>query len=429
MVKHLIFFSPAFLLAQSPGLTLPDAIRQAWTRQPGLLAGEARVDQARAEASAARAGRLPSLQVSAGWQRTDEPLQSFATKLDQGRIAAADFDPARLNAPDPISGLGASVTLRQPLYAGGRIAAGEEAADALASAAEARQSRSRQEVAAALVQAYFGTEAAAQGVRFGKDALQHARAVEAFAAVRTAEGLMLKADLLRAQAFRAQTEADLALARQRESETRNALTLLLGSPAPVELATPLAEPAPLSGPAASRGDLEAARMEAQAAEAAARAESGSLKPELSLDLGWGMARPGFSTAGTAWTNVAVGARWTFSFAQTRKVQAAHAASRAAEENLRWQRIRADRDRADASAAMEAAEARVRAAGESLIAAEEARRLNEARFESGLLPLTDRLDAEARLAGARALQLSSLVEFRVAASRQALADGRPVEGVQ
>ena len=430
MVKQLIIvLVPAALAAQDPGLTLPAAIRQAWTRQPRVLAGEAAVDQARAEAAAAVAGRLPSLRADAGWRRTDEPLMAFGTKLDQGRLTAADFDPARLNAPDPVTGLGASLTLRQPIYAGGRIDAGIAAARDLASAAEARQARRRQEVAAAVVQAYFGTEAAAEDLTYAQDALAHAQAVETFITARAAQGLMLKADQLRAQAFRAQAEADLALARQRESEARNALALLIGGPAPSELGTPL-EAASRPGPSAgSRADLEAARLEAQAAAAAAKAERGSLKPELGLELGWGMARSALGTSGASWTQVAVGARWTFSFAQTRKAQAARAAARAADENLRWQEALAERDRADASAALASAEARVKAAEESLAAAEEARRLTGARFESGLLPLTDRLDAEARLAGARALRLSSLMELRVAEARQALADGRPVEGVQ
>ncbi|HEU4952211.1 MAG TPA: TolC family protein [Holophagaceae bacterium] len=430
MVKQLFpVLLPAVLAAQDPGLTLPQAIRQAWERQPGLLAGDAQVEQARAEAAAARAGRLPTLQADAGWRRTDEPLMAFGMKLDQARITAADFDPARLNGPDPVSGLGASLALRQPIYAGGRIDAGITAARDLAGAAEARQARRRQEVAAAVVQAYFGSEAAAQGVAYAQDALDHARALETFVEARAAQGLLLKADALRAKAFRAQAEADLAGARQRQAEARNGLALLLGGPAPAVLATPLEAAPRAEGPAGSRSDLEAARLEARAAAAAAKAEGGSLKPELGVELGWGTARPTFGTGGATWTNLAVGARWTFSFAQTRKVQAARAAARAAEEGLRWQQAQADRDRADATAAVDAAEARVKAAAESLAAADEARRLTEARFQAGLLPLTDRLDAEARLTGARALQLSSLVELRAAEARQALADGRPVEGVQ
>ncbi|HJW08799.1 MAG TPA: TolC family protein [Holophagaceae bacterium] len=421
-------FLTGVLVGQDSGLTLPAAIRQAWDRQPGLLAGEAQVEQARAELSAAKAARLPTLQADAGWRRTDEPLMAFGTKLDQGRITAADFDPARLNSPAAISGVGASLTLRQPLYAGGRIQAGMEAAGNLASAAEARQARRRQEVAAAVVQAYFGVEAAGQGAAYAEDALQHAQAVEFFAAARTAQGLMLKADQYRAQAFRAQAEAGLAAARQRESEARNALALLIGS-SPATLATPLEAGTLQDRTTGVRSDLEAARLDARAAQAGVRAEGGALKPEVGVELGWGAARADLGGNGATWTNISVGARWTFSYAQTRKVQAARAAAHAAEEGYRWQAAQVDRERADVAASLTSAQARVKAALEAEAAAEEARRLNKARFEAGLLPLTDRLDAEAGLAGARALHLSSLLELRVAEARQALAEGRPVEGVQ
>lgn len=429
MVKYLIFILSPTLVAQSQGMTLQEAIRQAWNRQPGLLTGEAQVDQAHAEAAAARAARLPTLQAEAGWRRTDEPLMAFGTKLDQGRLTAPDFDPARLNAPDPISGLGASVTLRQPIYAGGRIEAGIAAARAMASAADSRQARRRQETAAAVVQAYFGRETAAQGLVYAEDAVRHAQAMESYIAARVTQGLMLKADALRARAFRAQSEADLALARQREAEAKNALALLIGGSVPDTLSTPLAASPCIVDAPGDRPDLQAARWEVEAASQAAKAEGGALKPELGVELGWGAARPGFGSNGATWTNLSVGARWTFSFAQTRKAQAARAGARAAEESLRWQQAVADQERANAITALDAAQARVKAGEESLAAAEEARRMSEARFLAGLLPLTDQLDTEARLAGARALNLSSLLELRTAEARQALADGRPVEGVQ
>lgn len=433
MVKYLIFILSPALVAQSQGMTLREAIRRAWDRQPDLLAGEAQVDQAHAEAAAARAARLPTLQAEAGWRRTDEPLMAFGTKLDEGRLTAVDFAPARLNAPDPISGLGASVTLRQPIYAGGRIEAGIAAARAMASAADSRQARRRQETAAAVVQAYFGRETAAQGVIYAEDAVRHAQAMESYITARVTQGLMLKADALRARAFRAQTEADLALARQRETEVKNALALLIGGSVPDLLSTPLT-PAPrvaprVVEPPGERPDLKAARWEVEAASQTAKAEGGSLKPELGVELGWGTARPSFGSNGATWTDISVGARWTFSFAQTRKAQAARAGARAAKESLRWQQAVADQERANATAALDAAQARVKAAEESLDAAKEGRRLSEARFLAGLLPLTDRLDAETRLAGARALNLSSLLELRTAEARQALADGRPVEGVR
>ncbi|HJV21746.1 MAG TPA: hypothetical protein VJ570_03565, partial [Holophagaceae bacterium] len=100
--------------AQAPqALTLPEALRSAWSRQSGLQAGQALVDKAHFEADAADAMRLPTLQAQAGWMRTDEPMMAFGLKLNQARIAAPDFNPASLNHPEAVSGLGGSLTLSQ----------------------------------------------------------------------------------------------------------------------------------------------------------------------------------------------------------------------------------------------------------------------------------------------------------------------------
>jgi outer membrane protein TolC len=78
--------------------------------------------------------------------------------------------------------------------------------------------------------------------------------------------------------------------------------------------------------------------------------------------------------------------------------------------------------------VETADTRVRSAEEAVAASESARRLRVARHRQGLLPLTDVLDAETGLAGARALLLNSRLEARVARARLALALGTPVEGL-
>jgi len=79
--------------------------------------------------------------------------------------------------------------------------------------------------------------------------------------------------------------------------------------------------------------------------------------------------------------------------------------------------------------VETADARVASAREAVSASEAARTMREARHRQGLLPLTDVLDAEAGLAGARALLLRSVLEARVARAQLELALGRPIEGVK
>lgn len=420
------------LLAQAPeALTLPDALRTAWSRQPGLQAGQALVDKARLDADAADALRLPTVQAQAGWMRTDEPMMAFGLKLNQARIAAPDFNPASLNHPEAVSGLGGSLTLSQPLYAGGRISAARKATTALAAAEAAAQAHRKQQVALAVVQAYFGTQAAAAGVAYAEDTLKTAQGTEAFVAARVAQGLMLKADLARVKAWRAQAEAGLAEAKRQAQSARSGLALLMGAPAPAQLATALEAPAAGSAAPQSpapRADLRAAAFQTQAAKAYASAVSGSLKPEVGLSLSAGAARETFGAAGGSWTTASLGAKWTFAWGDTRKTQAARAGARAAELAQAWQQAQATRDTTEAEGAVTAAEAKVKAATEGLAAAEEARELRQARHREGLLPLTELLDAESALQGARAFRLATLLELRTAHAQRALALGLPIEGV-
>src|SRR5690242_1923362 len=129
MSFYLAFVSFTALAALAPAraaesLSLKDAVRSAWSRHPALRAAGEQAAAARAEADAARHGTLPTLALAVKAVRTDEPLMAFGIRLDQGQVAAADFDPARLDHPDAATAFGAGATLTQPIYAGGRIAAG-----------------------------------------------------------------------------------------------------------------------------------------------------------------------------------------------------------------------------------------------------------------------------------------------------------------
>lgn len=428
---------PIFLLSLSGltlmgqgSLTLEDSIRRAWTQQPGLRAGEAMVERARAEAEAQRALRLPTLTAGIGVTRTDEPMMAFGTKLNQARIAQADFLPASLNHPDPVTGAGATLTLSQPLYAGGRLDAAYRAGSDLARAEAASQDHRRQQVALAVVQAYFGTQLAEQGVTFAEDTLRQAQETERFVQSRVDQGLVLKSESERARAFRAQSEAGVVEARQKLASARSALALLMGDEAVAEtLSTPVAgEVQDLPAAAGTRGDLEAARFQTEAAREGLTAQRGLLKPEVGLTLTAGTARKGWSQGGD-WTTASVGAKWTFSFAEQRRVQAARAAVRAAELDQQWQRQQAGREADEARRAVETAQARMAYARIAVEASESVRSIRTARHREGMLPLVEVMDAETGLSGARTMLLNSQLEWRVSRAQLALALGQPIENVK
>jgi len=416
------------LQAQDP-LNIQEAIRLAWRQQSGLQAGDAMVEKARAEAEAMRLLRMPTLSASVGVTRTDEPMQAFGTKLDQARISQMDFMPSALNHPDPITGAGANLTLSQPIYAGGRLNAARRAGLAMADAEASTQGHRRQQVALAVVQAYFGSQVAEQAQAFAEDTLRQAQETERFAQARVEQGLMLKSEGDRARAFRAQAEAGLAEAKQRVASARSALALLMGtSTTDMGLNTSLDEPRTKGLESeGSRGDLKAARLQTEAARQGAKASQGSLRPEVGLNISVGTARYTWNAGGN-WTTASLGAKWTFSLADTKRVQAARAQARAAEMSQRWQEAQAGREVEEARRQLETAQSKIQFAKVALEASESVRSIRTARHREGLLPLLEVLDAESGLSGARTLLLNSRLEERVGRAQLALALGQPIENV-
>jgi outer membrane protein TolC len=426
----------AALAAASPAragpLSVDDAIGTAWAQHPGLRAAREQSRAARAEADGAGHGWLPTVAVEAKAVRTDEPLMVFGIKLDQGVVQQSDFDPARLNHPDAQTALGAGVSLMQPIYAGGRISAGKRALGAAADAEDASYQARRQELALGVVQAYFGAQAAEEGLRYAEDQLAQAQETERFAHARNAQGLILDADVARAAAYRAQAEADRAAARQRVASARSALVLLAGDEArDAVLTTALDAPepaAPARGDPSARPSLRAVRLQRDAAEAGVDVARGSLLPSVGFRAAVETLRTKDLSEGNTWYALGLVARWELGLPSADRKRAAQARAAAAGEALAWEERQAQREADEARRAVETAAARAASAREAVAASESALALRRARHEQGLLPLTDVLDAQTALAGARALAVASRLELRTSRARLALALAQPVEGV-
>lgn len=418
------------LMAQG-SLTVAESIRKAWAGQAGLRAGQALVEARQAEAEGFRDLRLPSLTLRAQGIRTNEPMMAFGIKLNQARIGAADFNPQSLNHPEAIGAYGGSAVLQQPLYTGGRLTAARRAGDYLAQAEAASQERRKQETAQAVVEAYFGTQVAEQALRWAEDSRTWIQGMEDFVDARVKQGLMLESERQRLKALHAQIDAQRADATRQVRSARSGLGLLTGT-GPVEgpLATPLEPVDPgTPPPSGRRGDLQAADLQARAAAEGAKAARGSLRPEVGLEVGAGTLHHSWSDKGN-WTWAAVGVTWkVFSAPDQAKAKAARAQERAASDMQVFKQQQAEHEIRVARESVLAAQARHAAAKESLAAAEESKRLREARHREGLAPLIEVLDAEAAIQGARTLLLQSLYELRVSRASLDLATGTPIEGVK
>jgi len=134
--------------AVAPGITLEDALKQAFSQRSDLKAAEAQVRAAERSRSAARAERLPSLSLSA----------------DYGAIGA---NPSEAHGTFSVVG-----SLKFPIWQGGRIGGDIEQASAASSQRQAELEDLRGQIEADVRKVYLDLDAARSQVEVAQENLQ-----------------------------------------------------------------------------------------------------------------------------------------------------------------------------------------------------------------------------------------------------------------
>ncbi|HEY1416739.1 MAG TPA: TolC family protein [Myxococcaceae bacterium] len=413
----------------APELTVADAIRAAWTHDARLQASSAQATSAARGAEAADWALGPTLVLGAQGTVTSQPSRTFGLLLDQGKITAADFDPARLNTPEARGSLGLSAVVEQPIIDASLWAA-RRRAHATAQSEEAGRAAMQRQVALDTVRAYFSVRAAEEALAYTDEALRTARDTETFVKARVAQDVLLQSEGARSTAYRAQAEAERAAAVRQLARARTGFTLLVGAEPPTgSLVTPLVPPeTPVAAGVEERPELRAARAGLDAQTAATDEAHGRLWPTLLFEGGVATERAGLAD-GNTWGMAFLVLRWRGSVADFKTADAADAA-RAAADARRIGRERAlAAELEEARASLTASSAALEAARTAVSASEQARDQRQSRHRQGLVPLTELLDAETGLTSARALLLRSALQARLARAELEHASGQPVEGVR
>jgi len=403
-------------------LSLSRAVAIALREHPAIAASQAGAEAAAEGVVRERAGFLPRLDASGSFRRTTHPPEVFASKLDQERFSAEDFDIDRLNRPNARSDFGASLSAAWTLYDGGRTWHGWQEARLGRRAADLALARTRQAVIAEVTAAYAGWLLARDHLGVVEAALSAARAHARLAEERHAAGLSVKSDLLRARVRVSELEQQRLDAASRLETARAALATAMGRrrEIPREPADSLAQlsAAPgirdadpvdawLARAAAQRPDLqEAALAEEMARERTERARAGHL-PRLDLVGDVQLHSEDFESAGE---HYAVGAVVRL------PLFAGLAVSSAVGEALaRLRQAQAERRRVEDRAALEVRRAhnafgsaarREGVAAAAVAEAEEALRIVSERYAAGLVTMADLLSAGAALQEARRLLLQA-----------------------
>jgi outer membrane protein TolC len=411
---------------QGAPLTLPQAIQEALDNNQRLAVAAAAVDEAEAGTRQASAHKLPRVDVSYLFQRTNNPVFVFGNLLRQGNFSEANFDINELNNPDPINNFTPSVNVVQPIWTGGRISRREEAAELNVEAAGLQQARTRQQVVYDTVEAYSGAVLASRHLAVAEEAQTTAEAHVALAESMRQGGLVVDSDVLQARVRASEAREAVVRARSGLAVAKTALNFVIGR----DLSAPVALPEALDETAAAeenlddlvatalatRPDLRATAVQEQAVGKNIDAEKANFMPEVAVS---GFAESSsdsmFGSQSGNW-GVMVGANFTVFDGNARS--AAVEGGLAQRRQIQQQALLLRR-----AIALEVTKAYydVQAAGERIVQAETAvelarenQRLVENRYREGMSTSVELLDAQTQLTRA---------QTRVVAARRDLMLGR------
>lgn len=320
-----------------------------------LQASRAAVDQSRAERAEADARGLPTIELKSRYSHLNAPLEA-----DLGGVVDAisvGFQQLGVDVPGGIlpreyriqdrNFVNLSLQALQPVYLGGRIEAGRDAARYGLAASEAAVDRQSAELEVLLVDRFFGQALASESLEVRKRSAESLRRHEFNARRLEAEGQIARVERLRASVALAEAENELLVAQEQLALSRAALAALLASDRPVTTATPIPAPPPSverdAWKAAAEDANPALREAAQRLEqarAGVRAARGESLPVVSLFGSRELYTEDLTLVDPEWV-VGVQASWTLFDGGQRRARTTRAEARVSEVDQRLQAGRRD----------------------------------------------------------------------------------------
>ena len=411
-------------------LSLAEAIASAQAHHPSLEAAQARVDLASAGLKQARASRLPTAVLGEDVTYSNDPVFAFGSKLRQGRFAQSDFSLDNLNHPDALANFSGSATVNWTaldMTSRHRIAA----ASASVEAADLERRYTSEQLAARVIKLYYRALSAEDQVLVAQHALERAREVDGSVTDRVHAGLSLETDGSRAHLQVKSAEDDLAQAMDNVLLARSDLFSAIGiamtdQPLVRDSDTPGQASADQADPK-QRFDIEAFDQQAAAAHQEQSAAHAALVPQISTFAhAENDAQKLVANGSGNWT---VGAKVTFTvfdggLRKAREEQAA-AQARSIEAQKRVALIEVGSAQHALQAQMDDLQRRLTTAADAIGVQKATLQTARDRYASGLVPLTDVLNAETDLATAELTQVRTRYQLLTTSADLALATGTPL----
>jgi NodT family efflux transporter outer membrane factor (OMF) lipoprotein len=403
-------------------------VRRALDQNLDLAAALGRVEQARAAAHEAGAQLLPSIDLSAQARRQRQSLESPTGAIAR-HLPGYDRNQSLYD-------VGAAASWEIDLFGG--LSRAAEAASAEAQAAEAARLGTRISVAADAADAYLRIRGDQARIAVANDQVATDAHLLDLVQRRFAKGLSTDREVAQTEALLAAARASLQPLRIDLEGQLNRLDVLMGMQ-PGSSATTLTEQASIPSPPAITGttptdllrrrpDIIAAERRLAASNARIGAAIADYYPKFSLSalLGFESAKTGDLVRATTFQPQGLlGLRWRlFDFGKVdAEVDAAKGAEAEDLARYRQSALHAAEDVENAFTALVQLEANVEERKREVAALRRARDLSQSAYQTGVIPLTDVLDANRQLLSAE----DALVHAEADVSRSAVSAFRALGG--
>jgi outer membrane protein TolC len=434
MRKSLLLALAVPLLAQD-SLSLREAARLALRENKAIAATNAGMRASAARIDEARAGKLPKLNYSESFSRSDNPVFVFSSLLTQHQFGVENFSIGPLNRPDSLNNFQSQLTVDQVLYDAGQTRNAVKSADLSRQMTGEEQRRTQMQVIAGVVRAYYGAVLAAESLKTAEQAFKSAEAdLTRAESVRTAgmstdvDVLSIRVHLAAVTEQRIQRAADLDVAKSALNDalglpldTGHVLSTALG---PLDL--PNLTLASLEKDASTtRPENRQIHLAADLAKTQVDSARSTMLPQVAFHAAFEADRQQFINKGGANWLASIGLRWNLFNGMADK-------ARIEESSYLLERAHADEQRMGSAVRLEvrrawadlgAAQQRIEVAKAAVAEAEESLRITQNRYESGMSNVTDLLRNETAVLESQTRYLAAVHDQRIAATMLDLAAGR------
>jgi outer membrane protein TolC len=418
-------------------LTADEAVARAIAASPRLARLAAQKTAAEAQSRGARAERWPQVDVSAGYQ--------YRSNVPELAIFAPTGDPSLpvqriVVFPNINDNWSTRVGVVQPIYTGGRIRSGIDAAEQGRQAAEEDLRAGRADLVLETRTAYWSLVTARESQRVIQESIKAYDAHLADAHNRERFGMAARNEVLAVQVERDRAELEQISASAGAELAEANLQRLLDLPAGtrVETVETLAAPAPppsdvealVAEAGGARPDRRALAARVAAADAAAAGERAARLPQVAVSGTYNYANPNrdivppttdwkqtwYLAAGVSWNVLDFGRRAASEARARAQTDASRAQLRELDHAIRLEVTQRALD-------LRTAEARLAVAERSVESAVENRRVAGDRYRAGVIPSSELLDAEIAHERASLSRTEAMAALRLAAAGLDRAVGR------